>query len=96
MKKSDKLEDAHVWQLKYYIYILGKVGIDGVTGVLEYPKQRQKEEILLSERDVIEIEKMCEHIHQIIHAANCPDVINMLFCKRCAYYDFCYVKEEQS
>lgn len=96
VKKSAKLEEAHVWQLKYYIYVLEKAGIEGVTGILEYPKQRQKEEILLSDRDIIEIEKMKEHIEQIIHSEQCPDVINMPFCKKCAYYDFCYVGETEN
>lgn len=96
VKKSDKLEAAHVWQLKYYLYVLQNAGIDGVTGVLEYPKQRQKEEILLSERDVSEIETMKTEIEHILNADDCPTVINKPFCKRCAYYDFCYSGELQT
>jgi len=96
VKKSDKLEAAHVWQLKYYLYVLQNAGIDGVTGVLEYPKQRQKEEILLSERDVSEIETMKTEIEHIMNANDCPAVINKPFCKRCAYYEFCYSGEIQT
>ena len=47
VKKSDKKELSHEWQLKYYIYILLQNGIEGVTGILEYPKLRQTNEILL-------------------------------------------------
>lgn len=93
VKKSAKLEDAHVWQLKYYMYVLTQAGIEGVTGILEYPKQRQKEEILLSERDVAEIQTMQNEIEQIIQHSDCPSVINKPLCKRCAYYDFCYANE---
>ena len=96
VKKSDKLEAAHVWQLKYYLYVLQNAGIDGVAGVLEYPKQRQKEEILLSERDVVEIETMKTDIAAIAEQNECPPVINKPFCKRCAYYDFCYSGELQN
>ena len=93
VKKSAKMEEAHVWQLKYYIYVLEKAGVEGVTGILEYPKQRQKEEILLSERDSVEIKTMQSEIEDIIQLSDCPSVINKPLCKRCAYYDFCYVGE---
>lgn len=93
VKKSSKMEDAHIWQLKYYIYILKQAGIDGVTGVLEYPKQRSKEEILLSERDCVDIETMKVHIAEIIDQTDCPPVLDKPLCKNCAYYDFCYANE---
>lgn len=32
IKKSDKVETAHEWQLKYYIYVLECHGVEGVTG----------------------------------------------------------------
>ena len=35
IKKSDKVDTAHEWQVKYYIYILEQNGINGVTGILE-------------------------------------------------------------
>ena len=33
IKKSNKVEAAHEWQLKYYIYVFERNGIEGVTGV---------------------------------------------------------------
>ena len=41
IKKSDKRQEAHIWQLKYYIYVLEQEGIEKVSGVLEYPKLRK-------------------------------------------------------
>ena len=41
IKKSDKMEEAHEWQVKYYIWLLKKNGVDGATGILEYPKLRE-------------------------------------------------------
>ena len=35
IKKSDKVEVAHQWQLKYYIYVFERNGIEGVSGILE-------------------------------------------------------------
>jgi len=91
IKKSDKVEIAHEWQLKYYIYIFEKAGIEGVSGILEYPKLRKKDKLFLSEPDrdrIIEIEN---EIQEIIESDNCPDTINSKICKRCSYYDFCFV-----
>ena len=48
IKKSNKVEAAHEWQLKYYIYVFDRNGIEGVTGVLEYPTLRKTQEVLLS------------------------------------------------
>ncbi|MEI7595757.1 MAG: CRISPR-associated protein Cas4 [Bacteroidota bacterium] len=90
VKKSDKIEKAHEWQLKYYIYILEKTGINGVTGILEYPKLRKTDEILLSERDKIEIEEMTQQIQNIINSDECPQKVEQKCCKKCSYFDFCF------
>ena len=54
IKKSNKVEDAHTWQVKYYLYILHQRGIEGVKGILEYPKLRKVEEVVLCEKDIID------------------------------------------
>ena len=35
IKRSDKVEKAHEWQVKYYIYVFERNGIEGCTGLLE-------------------------------------------------------------
>jgi len=93
VKLSNKVEAAHEWQVKYYIYTLANAGIDGVTGVLEYPKLRKKKAIYLSERDVQEIELIRNRILLIIESSNIPVLEEKKICKRCAYHDFCFVAE---
>ena len=34
VKKSDKMEDTHIWQVKFYIYVLEKKGMTGVIRAL--------------------------------------------------------------
>ena len=94
IKKSSKLHEAHIWQLKYYIYVFQKNGIEGVSGILEYPKERKTEEIYLSSIDVVRIKEIENEIKEIIEAKKVPPVINAPRCKKCAYYDFCYVGED--
>jgi CRISPR-associated exonuclease Cas4 len=94
IKKSDKMEIAHQWQVKYYIYVLERNGIEGVTGVLEYPVLRQKSQILLTDDDRIEIRKIETEIEIITSSDNCPPALDNKICRSCSYYEFCYVAEK--
>lgn len=93
VKKSDKKEQAHIWQLKYYIYVLEKNGITGASGILEYPKMRIKEEVFLSDVDRSEIVVMETEIRQIIQSDEAPPKLKITKCKNCSYFDFCYSTE---
>ncbi|RUT77768.1 CRISPR-associated protein Cas4 [Ancylomarina longa] len=95
VKKSSKFHETHIWQIKYYIYILELKGIDDVTGVLEYPKERKTEDVFLSTPDRERIKEFLVEIDQIIHANKCPEAINKPRCKKCSYYDFCYSSESE-
>ena len=55
IKKSDKVEHAHIAQVKYYLMVLDRHGIIGATGLLEYPKLRQTEQVLLTDEDRLSI-----------------------------------------
>jgi CRISPR-associated exonuclease Cas4 len=93
IKKSDKMETAHEWQVKYYIYVLEQKGIEGVKGILEYPSLRHTGEVVLTNDDRKKIIEMRESIGRIIESENCPAVINSKICSQCSYYEFCYVGE---
>jgi CRISPR-associated exonuclease Cas4 len=93
IKKSSKLVESHRWQVKYYIYVFEKAGIEGVTGILEYPKERKTEEVLLSEPDRAVIEELLTKIDNLIHQEQCPPFLNQPKCKNCSYFDFCYSGE---
>ncbi len=90
IKKSDKVEKAHEWQLKYYIYVFERNGIEGVKGILEYPVLRKKDEIVLSEVDRDRLIEMEKEIIHIIEKEDCPPREKKKICKNCSYYDFCY------
>lgn len=94
IKKSDKHEEAHEWQVKYYLYVLEKNGIDGASGLLEYPKLHKTDEVLLTTPDREAIREMTENIEKIIHQEHCPERIQKSQCKNCSYFDFCWSGEE--
>jgi CRISPR-associated exonuclease Cas4 len=93
VKRSDKLEIAHVWQLKYYIWVFKQEGIDEVTGVLEYPKLRLRRKVRLEPQDEEKIQKLIRAIHTIVNKPVPPKIKRKTYCRSCSYYDFCFVKE---
>ena len=93
IKKSDKIETAHEWQVKYYIRVLERNGVDGVTGILEYPTMRHTQKVEIDEADRKQIEEMEKDIENLIQSETCPAVINSKICRNCSYYEFCYVVE---
>ncbi len=95
IKKSNKVERAHEWQLKYYLYVFEKNGIVGVTGILEYPVLRKTDKIILSDIDRETIQTMETEIRKIIDSEECPPLVSKRICKNCSYYDFCYSTEEE-
>jgi len=93
IKRSDSMEKAHEWQVKYYIWLLEQNGIEGVKGVLEYPKLRQTQNIDFTDDDRNYLRQTEQQIEAIIGIESCPPVINAWLCKKCSYYDFCYITE---
>jgi CRISPR-associated exonuclease Cas4 len=92
-KRSDKLEEAHEWQAKYYIQLLELNDITGTHAILEYPKLRQTNEVWLTELDRIYLKQVFHKIVALQQGEVCPPKISGKICKTCSYYDICYVEE---
>ena len=90
IKKSDKHEEAHEWQVKYYLYVLEQNGISGATGLLEYPHLHKTDEVLLTIPDREALREMMGKIEKIIEDEHCPERIQKSKCKNCSYFDFCW------
>lgn len=93
IKKSDKIELAHEWQVKYYIFVLERNGVEGATGILEYPTLRHTAKVELIDEDRKHILQIETEIAKLIKLDVCPPTINATICKSCSYYEFCYVNE---
>jgi len=94
VKKSDKMEESHQWQVKYYIMIMERAGITGVTGLLEYPRLRHTEQVMLTDTDRESLDVIAARIKIIVISECCPPLVKKGICKNCSYYDFCYVNED--
>lgn len=92
-KRSNKVEQAHIWQVKFYLWLLELNGIETEKGIIEYPKLREREEVYLDEEDKDYLKKTIENIKTLVNQTECPPVLNTKICKSCSYYDFCYAGE---
>ena len=93
IKKSDKLEAAGRWQLKYYLYVFEMHGVKDIKGVLEFPKQRKTENVTLTDEDRQKIKDMLADIEKACEEKACPPLLKKERCKQCSYYEFCYTNE---
>jgi CRISPR-associated exonuclease Cas4 len=89
IKKSSKGTKAARMQLLFYLYQLKNQGVEA-KGELLIPKERKKEEILLTEELEKELEKTMRYIQTIIAQPNPPTVHKTHFCRVCAYKDLCF------
>jgi len=91
VKKSKKFEEAHVWQLKYYIYSLKRKGLECSSGVIHYPASMRKVDVIFLQEDYDRIEQALAGITGVLQESRPPGRLNKKMCSRCAYFDFCYV-----
>ena len=89
VKKSNKMESAHEWQLKYYLYCLYERGIKDFKGQLNYPKLKKVKDVVLTEADINRLNEVILDIKKI-YAEPIPVVNKKKGCLKCAYYEFCF------
>jgi len=93
IKRSDKIEVAHEWQVKFYTWLLELNGISDVRAIIEYPKLRETKEIILTEADRNYLKLVVANIMELQQSEICPPRINSKICKSCSYYELCYVED---
>ncbi|GBE28175.1 hypothetical protein BMS3Bbin03_02113 [bacterium BMS3Bbin03] len=91
VKKSRAVEKAHIFQLLYYLYYLKYKGLSNLVGELNYPLLRKKETVILTKENEMELKFVLADIEQINQSAEIPPRISKRFCRKCAYYEFCWV-----
>jgi CRISPR-associated exonuclease Cas4 len=94
VKKSDADVEASKWQLLLYLKILKGKGIDR-KGKLEFvEKNKSKNKTLyveLDEESEIKLDNVVKTIEDFIDKEEIPSTINKPTCKKCAYYEYCYI-----
>lgn len=93
-KRSDKVEKAHEWQVKFYLWLLQLNGIENATAILEYPLLKQTDKIEIVVKDIEYLKMLIKEIAYLNAMEHCPSAINAKICKSCSYYELCYSGEE--
>lgn len=94
IKKSDADIEASKEQLYFYLYSLMKKGImrKGKLECIEKNKQSKKIHIIeLDEKVIINKEKQYEEMMRFLDSLVPPQATLEKKCKRCAYYDYCFI-----
>lgn len=90
VKKSNKIEEASIWQVKYYLYYLQQRGIS-VNAKIDYPLLKETLDVTLSQEDCRYLDTVLQEIETIISQETPMDAPKKKFCKACAYYDLCFI-----
>lgn len=91
VKKTKAIEEAGIWQIKYYMYYLQKRGVKNVQAKIDFPLLRETKEINLEKEDTKILENVIQTIEEIGKQEKPPKTLENKICKKCAYYDLCYV-----
>lgn len=86
-KKSTSMLELGIYQLKFYMMSMG----EGWSGVIEVPKERYKEKFTLNDNDKKELNEAISYIKNIKPSDKVPERLDSPICKKCSFYDYCYV-----
>lgn len=93
IKKSDADINAATWQVLLYLKILKDKGIfkKGKLEFVEKSKSKNTIYVELNDEKLLELERVIESIDDLLEQPNVPIVTKMPKCKKCAYYEYCYI-----
>ncbi|MBD3842875.1 MAG: CRISPR-associated protein Cas4 [Campylobacterales bacterium] len=92
-KKSDSDSHAVKWQVLLYLYKLKQKGVER-KGRVEYHENNHntKTEIYeLTEANEQELLAILKSIEELIHMPKPPKAVFENKCKKCAYYEYCFI-----
>ncbi len=92
-KKSDSDPQAVKWQVFLYLYKLKLKGIEKLGKIEYHEKSKEtKTEILeLNKQNEKELLRVLEEIEKLISSATPPPSKFENKCKKCAYYEYCFI-----
>lgn len=91
IKKSRRIEEASIWQVKYYLYYVKERGVNGITAKIDYPLLRETIDINLTSDDEVKLREVISDIELVVENKNPTKVKKTKKCEKCAYYDLCFI-----
>ena len=91
VKKSRSIEEAGIWQVKYYLYYLKQRGADGFKARIDYPLIKKNLVVELTQEDEERLEEIIREICLLIEEEFPPQFQAVKICNKCAYHALCFV-----
>ena len=91
IKKSRKIEEASIWQVKYYLYYIKQKGVSGISAKIDYPLLRKTMDITLTSDDELKLKEVIADIKSIREKNQTEIKSKTIKCAKCAYYDLCFI-----
>lgn len=91
IKKSKAIEEAGIWQTKYYLYYLKQRGVTQLKAKIDYPLLRKNIVVELSAEDEEKMRGVLDDIILVKKRETVPQLEKKKICKKCAYYDLCFI-----
>ncbi|MCS7294721.1 MAG: CRISPR-associated protein Cas4 [Dehalococcoidia bacterium] len=95
VKRSPRAQHAQRLQLGYYLLRLREAGLQ-VRGELRYPEQRRTETVELTPELEAAVREAIARVAAILAQPLPPPPVRIPACTHCAYYEFCWIAEEEA
>lgn len=89
IKKSSKFLESAMMQLIYYLWRLKILGVS-VRGRLVFPKERKSFDVELNDELENKLINALNHIREIVSLDKPPKACRIAYCRKCAYFEFCW------
>ncbi|WP_212508684.1 CRISPR-associated protein Cas4 [Litoribacterium kuwaitense] len=92
VKMSSKMQESDHLQMLFYLYQLELRGVQK-RGLISYTKEKKTVEVILDNDERAKVKRAIAQAYRVIEQAKPPVVKKLPYCKSCAYFGFCYVRE---
>ena len=75
VKKTKSIEEASIWQVKYYMYYLEQKGVENIKAKIDFPLIKETKDVLLNYEDRQALQNIITNIREIINSKKPMDVI---------------------
>ena len=95
-KKGRSCQEAHLSQVRFYLWLLKLNGVAGPGGVpfkgqIDYPALRRSEPVTLNPQQEEELVLQLRQLNQLLNEPHPPERIpKRAFCSKCAFEELCY------
>ncbi|MPM57769.1 hypothetical protein SDC9_104592 [bioreactor metagenome] len=86
--------EAAKWQLLLYLKVLKDKGVER-KGKLEFVEKNKTANkvvyVEITEENYKQLNEIIKDIEALLDREKAPEVINEAKCKKCSYYEYCYI-----